>query len=534
MITPYGEIPDRLATDMSLAEQHEWLTQHLARRTVIKGLAVATAGIALPSLWMQSARADERTVVRGRHLAYGADPRTEMIVGFAVDSSFAKARVSATAGSGSVRSADAQVNMVRGSSARYCHAMLTGLQADTDYGYQVLMDGQVTSRGSFKTAPSTHSPFRFTAFGDQATGPVPTRLLSRVNSLDPRLHLMCGDLCYADSTGTGGPGDAFKPALWDTWLNMNDAVAGRLPWMSVPGNHEMEPGYPLHGYAGFLGRVWPGGSSPVNVPVATTFRIGSVGFVGLDSNDVSYELPANRGWTGGAQTSWLEQTLAQLRADGSGLDFVVVFMHHGPYSTSNAHASEGGVREAWVPLFDKYSVDLVISGHNHRYERTLPLRAGTVTGASNSTVDSSQGTTYVTAGGGGADLGKLPLFIPYADKTRVNIAGGQTVETEEWSIGTKTGDHAVLCVDVSPAAAGARPTLVLRAIDAAGTVVDSAELSRPAPGTGSGQTPWLVGGSAAAAVAIGGAAAIVGMRHKRGQPPEVPTESGLLSTTEEG
>ena len=534
MITPYGEIPDRLAKDMSLAEQHEWLRHRVARRTVIKGLAAGTAGLVMPSLWMRPAMADDATIVRGRHLAYGTDPRTEMIVGFAVDSSFATARVKATASGGSTVSEDAAVNMVRGSAARYCHATLSGLAAGTTYGYKVLLDGQVKSAGSFTTAPRGPTPFRFTAFGDQATGAVSTQMASRMDTLNPLLHLMCGDLCYADSTGKGGPGDAFKPARWDTWLNMNDAVAGRLAWMSVPGNHEMEPGYPLHGYGGFLGRVWPGGSSPLSVPVATTFRIGSVGFVGLDSNDVSYEIPANRGWTAGAQTTWLEATLSQMRAPGSGLDFVVVFMHHGPYSTSNSHASEGGVREAWVPLFDRYNVDLVISGHNHLYERTLPLRGGQVTSQSSGTVDSSQGTTYVTAGGGGAAFGADPLFIPYTDKTRVNVEGGPTVETEQWSIGTKTGDHAVLCVDVTPSSAGTRPTMTLRAIDAAGTQVDQAVLSRPAAAGGPGQTPWLVGGSAATAVAIGGAAAVIGIRRRRGQPAVVPTESGLLSPVEKG
>ncbi len=34
------------------------------------------------------------------------------------------------------------------------------------------------------------------------------------------------------------------------------------------------------------------------------------------------------------------------------------------------------MRTNWVPLFDKYAVDLVINGHNHIYERTDPLKGG--------------------------------------------------------------------------------------------------------------------------------------------------------------
>ena len=37
-----------------------------------------------------------------------------------------------------------------------------------------------------------------------------------------------------------------------------------------------------------------------------------------------------------------------------------------------AHASDGGVRAALAPLFDEFSVDLVVQGHNHQYERTEP------------------------------------------------------------------------------------------------------------------------------------------------------------------
>lgn len=533
----------------------------VTRRTVVTGLVAGTAGLVLPSIWARQAKAAGSTVVHGRHLAYGTDPRLEMIVGFVVDSPFARARVTAMVtarvDNGSARSAAARVQMVRGSAARYCRATLTGLEPGTEYGYEVELDGQVRSRGSFSTAPDGPVAFRFSAFGDQGTGPVPRQMLSRVNLLNPRVHLMCGDLSYADSTGQGGPGDDFKPALWDTWLDQNEGVAGRLPWMCVPGNHEMEPGYAMHGYAGFLGRVSPGGRSPVDVPVATSFQVGSVAFVGLDSNDVSYELPANRGWTQGAQTRWLERTLADLRAKGSGVDFIVAFMHHGPYSTSNTHASEGGVREAWAPLFDRFGVDLVISGHNHCYERTLPLRAGKVSSASTTAVDSSQGTTYVTAGGGGASPGREPTFIPYANKTRLYGPGGFVVETEGWSIGTKTADHVVLCVDVTPSMAGQQPRLLLRAIDAEGAEVDRAELTRApaaasgpaatggsgtaatggsgtAPADASGPDPWLIGGSVAAALTIGGGAAVVGARHHRAQHSEVQTEATVPPTPEPG
>ena len=58
-------------------------------------------------------------------------------------------------------------------------------------------------------------------------------------------------------------------------------------------------------------------------------------------------------------------------------------LHHPPYSSSSAHGSTTDFR--WP--FSRWGVDLVLSGHDHDYER---LRVG--------------GLTYVVVGTGGADL----------------------------------------------------------------------------------------------------------------------------------
>ena len=53
------------------------------------------------------------------------------------------------------------------------------------------------------------------------------------------------------------------------------------------------------------------------------------------------------------------------------------------------------MRDAWVPLFDKHNVDLVIAGHNHVYERSVPIFQDS---------ESPTGTTYMVSGGAGAPL----------------------------------------------------------------------------------------------------------------------------------
>ncbi len=58
--------------------------------------------------------------------------------------------------------------------------------------------------------------------------------------------------------------------------------------------------------------------------------------------------------------------------------------HWGPYS-SGSHGSNGAMRAAFRPIFERYGVHLVVSGHDHHYERTRPI--GNI--------------TYIVTGGGG-------------------------------------------------------------------------------------------------------------------------------------
>ena len=60
--------------------------------------------------------------------------------------------------------------------------------------------------------------------------------------------------------------------------------------------------------------------------------------------------------------------------------------HHPPYACGG-HLGSSTVRRAWVPLFERYGVRLVLNGHDHNYQRFR-----------------RKGVTYVVHGGGGAGL----------------------------------------------------------------------------------------------------------------------------------
>lgn len=77
------------------------------------------------------------------------------------------------------------------------------------------------------------------------------------------------------------------------------------------------------------------------------------------------------------QTDWLETTLREAVQD-EGIRWIVATFHH-PMFSSGEGRNNPQLREAWVPLFDEYNVDLVMQGHDHTYargRRTQNLRQG--------------------------------------------------------------------------------------------------------------------------------------------------------------
>jgi hypothetical protein len=67
------------------------------------------------------------------------------------------------------------------------------------------------------------------------------------------------------------------------------------------------------------------------------------------------------------QVQWVERELKS-----SGEDWKIAFFHHPMYSSGERHGSSVQIREALEPLFLKYNVSAVFSGHEHFYERLKP------------------------------------------------------------------------------------------------------------------------------------------------------------------
>ncbi|MFF9620055.1 fibronectin type III domain-containing protein [Streptomyces griseosporeus] len=518
-------VPERLAGRMSMAEQHEYLRATFSRRTMIRGGAVtlgavaggafvtgSTAQAAVPT---QSTAPAAETVDGalvapfGRHLAYGNDPRTEMTISWQVPVAVQKPFVRIGAHPWDLsRRIEAEVRTLHtpagvGASGDhtqyYLHAQLTHLRPGRTYYYGVGHDGfdpadahLLGTLGTFTTAPAHKAPFTFTAFGDQGVSYHGLANDALILGQRPAFHLHAGDIAYADPSGAGKTADTgFDARVWDQFLYQTESVAKSVPWMVSYGNHDMEAWYSPNGYGGQEARFTLPDNGPdrKNLPGVYSFTHGNTAVISLDPNDISWEIPANLGISGGTQTTWFEAQLKKYRA-AKDIDFVVVFFHHCAYCTSTAHASEGGVRQEWVPLFEKYQVDLVINGHNHVYERTDVLKGGRVAKKlpiGGTAYPETDGVVYVTAGAAGRSLYAFSAEQSYEGHEKdldsvasfVCVQGGKQAETVEWSR-VRYLDYSFLRVDVTPAPRGRYATLKVQGIAETGERVDHFTVARRA------------------------------------------------------
>ncbi|WP_328431539.1 purple acid phosphatase family protein [Streptomyces sp. NBC_00453] len=518
-------VPEQLAERMSMAEQHEYLRARFSRRNLMRGGAVTIGAVAggafVPGAVAQAAVPTQRSAPAtehvdgslvapfGRHLAYGKDASTEMTVSWQVPVAVKKPFIRIGAHPWDLsRKIEAEVRTLYtpagvGASGDhtqyYVHARLSHLRPGKTYYYGVGHQGfdpaephLLGTLGTFRTAPSHKEPFTFTAFGDQGVSYHGLANDSLILGQNPSFHLHAGDIAYADPAGAGKTADTgFDSRVWDQFLAQTESVAKSVPWMVSYGNHDMEAWYSPNGYGGEEARFTlpDNGPDKAHLPGVYSFVHGNTAIISLDPNDVSFEIPANLGISGGTQTKWFEAQLKKYRA-AKDIDFIVVFFHHCAYCTSTAHASEGGVRQEWVPLFEKYTVDLVINGHNHQYERTDVIKGDKVTKKlpiGETAYPETEGVVYVTAGAAGRSLYAFTAPDSYEGHVNevdsvasfINTKDGKVNETVAWSR-VRYLNYSFLRVDVEPAPRGHYAKLKVSGIAETGDRIDHFTVARKA------------------------------------------------------
>ncbi|WP_404309819.1 purple acid phosphatase family protein [Neorhodopirellula lusitana] len=271
----------------------------------------------------------------------------------------------------------------------YHHVRLTELQPATAYEVQMISDADQSPVFYFVTAPSTDREFSILHGGDSRSDHKVRRhvnkmIASLVASSYYNNDLADDILAFAHGgdyvvTGT-------KMDLWSAWLSDHELTAGPdgrlLPVIPARGNHDK--GKPFNEVFGF----------PDEDLNYYGISIGpQVRFTTLNSETS----------TAGDQAKWLKVELKESRASHRWL----LAQYHRPVYP--AVKTPGPGLKSWVPLFEKYNVDLVCEADGHNIKRTVPIRDG---------VKDETGVVYIGEGGLG-----VPQRTPKPERWFLNSPG---------------------------------------------------------------------------------------------------------------
>jgi 3',5'-cyclic AMP phosphodiesterase CpdA len=195
------------------------------------------------------------------------------------------------------------------------------------------------------TLPMKEGSVKFAVIGDTGTGDqhqlaVAKQLASAHAQFPFDLVIMMGDNLYG--------GNSAKDYDKKFALPYKPLLDGDVKFYASLGNHD-DPSERFYKPFNMNGERY------------YTFQPGTrsgVRFFALDSNYMDDK-----------QLKWLDDQLAQ-----SGSDWKICFFHHPPYSSGEAHGSDTTLRNQVEPVFLKYGVNAVFTGHEHFYERIKPQK----------------------------------------------------------------------------------------------------------------------------------------------------------------
>ena len=381
---------------------------------------------------------------------------------------------------------DAKVSSVQlkigGQTTILYRATLTGLKFDTEYTYRVKNGNEVILTTSFTTRTKKKAT-RFAVFGDCGVGsPEQKAIAYRVSQQKPEFVLIPGDLVY--NRGMIIEYQArFFPIYngTETSLEKGASLMKSIPFYTLLGNHDI--------YSANLDKM-PGGLAyfyysdlPTNAPLAETrlqatgkpeilkafeaatggrfpgtanysFDYGNVHITCLDAN--MYVNPLDF-----RLVEWMQQDIKSSTAD-----WKIVAFHEPGFNSSKTH-DEFQLMRLLSPVMEELGVDMVLNGHVHNYQRTMPLKfapklsekgdayviskEGSVDGTftldqkfDGVTQTKADGIVYIVTGAGGAGLYDSNLsnkpelwkregkenWVPFTVKLISDIHSFTMIETE--------------------------------------------------------------------------------------------------------
>ena len=394
------------------------MTRDLHREPFIHlvDLAHDRALVAWGAFWFTRASAEARwEIVDDEQLPEVAGRRT--CIGAEAES-FGAATVRVTDGAGGV---------VAEASTERTWVWVSGLEPDTEYAYEVLVDGAPWAAGErwdlvphprggydlgpagrqydlrFRTWPRPDAqspPARFVALGDYGVGIRSDSESSRrqrrvaevvdaaVTDLDARLVISLGDNIYEGEDGrvddeSGGEDDDWYSSFFAPYRY----ALARVPFFPAIGNHDTSDTESSDDRAQLednfhLRERFRDDGDRASVEPGLFYRLHygrDIDLVCVDTSLDSADESVHRFFQAPEHADWLADAFA-----AGGPRWVIPFSHHPVYCAGPHHHNDDEMQETLLPLFERAGVRLVLAGHEHNFQ-----------------ISEVDGRTYVVSGAGG-------------------------------------------------------------------------------------------------------------------------------------
>lgn len=255
----------------------------------------------------------------------------------------------------------------------YHQAILTDLEPATKYYVTMESDGTRSPTFYFTTASAQDRPLSVLFGGDSRSDQSARRGINTMISKLFQKGIVLAELGVADEEiialvhGGDYVADGRNLDQWSQWMSDHEQTTSAsdrlLPIIPARGNHDVGP---------IFNEVFG-------------FPIDHLNYYGVDLCATVHLVTLNSETSmGGNQARWLAKQLSVARAKRRW----VLAQYHRPAFPAYKNAS--GALQHFVPLFDRYAVDMVLEADGHTIKRTVPIRNGQ---------QNEAGTVYIGEGG---------------------------------------------------------------------------------------------------------------------------------------
>ena len=206
-------------------------------------------------------------------------------------------------------------------------------------------------------------------------------------------HLNCGDISQNAS-------NLFE---WLYYSKYAGEFMKNVPHMTTCGNNDLvgkKYGFAYEHYATYedspmLNDYHKSVKAAVDQPMVSTysFDLGYTHFVCLNSNEEQMynDYGVDKAEFLLKQAYFLDRDLWEVSQRSVKPKWVIVYAHLSPFSVTRAKRLQH-----WIPVLEHYGVDLFLCGHNHTYNRSIPIKCGYEKAEYADMINEANYNTYVT------------------------------------------------------------------------------------------------------------------------------------------